>query len=133
MSSKNWLNPPRGAGIRWVEPNINPTAYYKWGNYKQRNWRFPCNTSTDLHPLGKHWMMDYSYGKGIVVHQNSGFRMNTGFIRRPFTKQWAEAIWYKQIWGKLPALPWIAFLYGCFCCGMRAYDNSAYDYFYFTD
>ncbi|MEE4247778.1 MAG: hypothetical protein V2I33_20440 [Kangiellaceae bacterium] len=59
MPAKFWLNPPRGAGKRWIEPTLNPTAYYKWGNYKQRNWRFPMNTATSEHPLGGHWMMDY--------------------------------------------------------------------------
>mmetsp|Transcript_831 Transcript_831/g.1858 ORF Transcript_831/g.1858 Transcript_831/m.1858 type:complete len:134 (+) Transcript_831:5171-5572(+) len=133
MSTKFWLNPPRGGGVRWVEPNINPTAYYKYGNYKQRVWRFPINTTTDLNPMARHWMMDLSYVKGTIIHQRSTSNLNHKYIRKPFTWKWAESIYYKQVTGKLHTIPWIMGLYVLFCTGMRAYDNSAYDYYYFTD
>lgn len=131
--TKLWLNPPRGGGIRWVEPTINNTAYYKWGNRRQRVWRFPMNTATDIHPLGRHWMMDYSYSKGFITHQRSKNTLNHNYLRRPFTKEWVENIYWKQVSGKLYFIPWLLFIYGMGMCGMRSYDNSAYDYFYFTD
>jgi len=133
MSARYWLNPPRGGTLKWIEPTINNTAYYKWGNYKQRSWRFPMNTGTDVHPLARHWLMDYSYGKGIILHQRSRHHMNHNYIRKPFTKEWFEHLYWKQISGKLHLIPWLLFIYGCGMCSMRAYDNTAYDYFYFTD
>ena len=133
MSAKYWLNPPRGGGVRWVEPTINNTAYYKWGNYKQRVWRFPYNTATNLHPTAKHWLMDYSYSKGIIVHQRSSNNMNHKYVKRPFTKAWFEFLYYKQVTGKLYIMPWLFFVWLVCGASMRAYDNTAYDYYYFTD
>ncbi|CAG9322742.1 unnamed protein product [Blepharisma stoltei] len=132
-TSKLWLNPPRGGGVVFVEPTINNTAYYKWGNHRQRVWRFPQNTATDLHPMARHWLMDYTYGKGLIVHQRSHYTLNQNYIRKPFTKEWLQAIYWKQAPGKIYLIPWLLFIYGAGACGMRAYDNSAYDYFYFTD
>ena len=133
MSSRHSINPPRGGGIRYVEPTINNTAYYKWGNYKQRSWRYPINTATDANPMARHWLCDFTYVKGLIVHQRSKNNMNQNYIKRPFTKQWFEHIYYKQITGKLPLVPWILFVYGCGCASMRSFDNTAYDYFYFSD
>lgn len=131
--SKHSINPPRGGGIRYVEPTINNNAFYKWGNYRQRSWRFPMNTATDAHPMARHWLCDFSYVKGMIVHQRSKFTMNQNYIRRPFTWHWFEALYHKQVVAKLYLIPWVYFIYGLGCAGMRSFDNSAYDYFYFTD
>lgn len=133
MSAKFWLNPPRGAGVRWVEPTLNNNAFYSYGNRAQRTWRFPINTATDNHPLARHWLPDYSYGKGVIIHQMSPNLINASYMSRPFTRQWLEQKYSKYFEDKWMLLPWAAFIWCLFASGMRAYDNSAYDYFYFTD
>ena len=91
------------------------------------------NTATEAHPMARHWLTDFTYVKGLIIHQRSKNNMNHNYIKQPFTRQWLEHIYYKQVTGKIHTIPWVLFVYGLGCAGMRSFDNSAYDYFYFTD